>query len=129
MADAPRQRYSAPIAPPEDPAWFTEVAPALNAAETDIHVRKHQWGAFHGTDLDVQLRRRNVRSIVLAGIATNMGVESTARAAWEHGYSIIFAEDATTSFGAEMHAFAFKTIFPRLGLVSSVDAVLQELEA
>lgn len=79
MGDAPRQRYAMPIVAPEDPAWFATVHSALGAAETDIHVRKHQWGVFHGTDLDVQLRRRGIQTIVLAGIATNMGVEPTAR--------------------------------------------------
>jgi nicotinamidase-related amidase len=45
-------------------------------------VTKHQWGAFYGTDLDVQLRRRGIQTIVLGGVATNIGVESTARQAW-----------------------------------------------
>lgn len=127
MADAPRQRYAAPIAPPEDIRAFVALAPELAVAPTDVHVRKHQWGAFHGTDLDVQLRRRGIGQIVLAGIATNMGVESTARAAWEHGYSILFAENATSSFSSDMHRFAFETIFPRLGLVTDCESILAAL--
>lgn len=127
MADAPRQRYAPAIAAPADMDAFVAVAPELGTAPGDVHVRKHQWGAFHGTDLDVQLRRRGIHTIVLAGIATNMGVESTARAAWEHGYAIVFAEDATTSFGTEMHRFSFDTIFPKLGLVSDTDTVISAL--
>lgn len=127
MADAPRQKYAAAIPAPADAAAFVAILPELEAQPSDIAVRKHQWGAFHGTDLDVQLRRRGVTQIVLAGIATNIGVESTARAAWEHGYSIVFAEDATSSFSAEMHNFAFDNIFPRLGLVSDSAAVLKSL--
>ncbi|MET0363127.1 MAG: hydrolase [Sphingobium sp.] len=127
MADAPRQRHAAVIPPPADPAAFVAIVPELEAEPTDIEVRKHQWGAFHGTDLDVQLRRRGVTQIVLAGIATNMGVESTARAAWEHGYSIVFAEDATSSFSTAMHDFAFETIFPRLGLVSDSETIIASL--
>ncbi|MET0238690.1 MAG: hydrolase [Sphingobium sp.] len=127
MADAPRQRYAAEIAPPADPEAFVAIDPALDVAPTDIHVRKHQWGAFHGTDLDVQLRRRGVSQVVLAGIATNMGVESTARAAWEHGYSILFAEDATSSFSTDMHRFAFENIFPRLGLVTDSETIIAGL--
>ncbi|HEX7871800.1 MAG TPA: hydrolase [Sphingobium sp.] len=127
MADAPRQRHAAVIPSPADTAAFVAIVPELEAEASDIEVRKHQWGAFHGTDLDLQLRRRGVTQIVLGGIATNMGVESTARAAWEHGYSIVFAEDATSSFSDAMHAFAFETIFPRLGLVSDTAAIIASL--
>jgi len=127
MIDAPRQRYAAAIPAPADPDAFVALPGALEVSAHDIHVRKRQWGAFYGTDLDLQLRRRRINQIVLAGIATNMGVESTARAAWEHGYSILFAEDATSSFSTEMHAFAFETIFPRLGLVTNCAAVIERL--
>jgi nicotinamidase-related amidase len=127
MADAPRQRYAAQIPAPADADAFVAIDPALDVAPSDIHVRKHQWGAFHGTDLDVQLRRRGIGQIVLAGIATNMGVESTARAAWEHGYSILFAEDATSSFSTDMHQFAFENIFPRLGLVTDSETIIARL--
>lgn len=127
MADAPRQRYAAAIPAPADPEAFVAIVPELDAQPGDIEVRKHQWGAFHGTDMDVQLRRRGVTQIVLGGIATNMGVESTARAAWEHGYSLVFAEDATSSFSTEMHEFAFRNIFPRLGLVSDCASIIGHL--
>lgn len=127
MADAPRQRHAAPIPAPADPDLFTTIVPELGAQAGDLHVRKHQWGAFYGTDLDLQLRRRGIDQIVLAGIATNMGVESTARSAWEHGYSILFAEDATSSFSSEMHNFAFTNIFPRLGLVTDTAAIIADL--
>src|SRR5437763_6736109 len=43
---------------------------------------------------NLQLRQRSIRTIVLCGIATNMGVESTARFAYEYGYQQLFAEDA-----------------------------------
>ena len=62
-------------------------------APTDLVITKRQWGAFHGTELDLQLRRRGIRCIVLGGIATNIGVESTARAALELGYELVIAED------------------------------------
>ncbi|MXV44733.1 hydrolase [Saccharibacter sp. 17.LH.SD] len=85
---------------------------------SDIHVTKHQWGAFYGTDLDLQLRRRGITTIVLGGIATNMGVESTARAAHEHGYHVIFAEDLTSGLSEKMHHFSFENIFPLIGNVT-----------
>src|ERR1700722_6807500 len=106
-----------PIPPGGYPADFSELAEGLKQAG-DICITKRQWGAFYGTELDLQLRRRGVQTIVLAGVATNIGVESTARQAWEHGYSLVFAEDATTSMSAEMHAFSMNNILPRLGKIS-----------
>jgi nicotinamidase-related amidase len=64
-----------------------------------------------------------VSTVVIGGVATNMGVESTARAAHEHGYAVVLAEDAATSLSAEMHAFAFEHIFSHLGRVANVDEI------
>jgi nicotinamidase-related amidase len=109
----------APTAPGGPPDDFSELVDGL-AMPSDLRVTKHQWGAFFGTDLDVQLRRRGIKTIVLGGIATNMGVESTARQAFERNYEIVIVEDITTSRSAEMHAFAVSTIFPLIGRVSKV---------
>ncbi|MGB9151902.1 MAG: hydrolase [Alphaproteobacteria bacterium] len=107
------------------PADFSDFPEAL-PEPTDIIVTKRQWGAFYGTDLDLQLRRRGIQTIVLGGIATNFGVESTARAAWEHGYAIVFAEDAMASLSSEMHDFSVREILPRLGIVSSASNVFPQ---
>ena len=71
------------------PPDFAEIVPELGPEEGDIVVTKRQWGAFYGTDLDLQLRRRGIATIVLGGIATNYGVESTARDAYERGYALV----------------------------------------
>ncbi|WP_329584759.1 hydrolase [Kitasatospora sp. NBC_01250] len=109
------------------PANFAEFPAELTTGEHDIVITKRQWGAFTGTELDLQLRRRGVTQIVLAGIATSIGVESTARAAWEHGYHLTFVEDATTDMSAESHLHSFTRIFPRLGEIGSTDTVLTAL--
>jgi nicotinamidase-related amidase len=87
----------------------------LSGHPEDIVVTKRNWGAFHGTDLDVHLRRRGITQIVLTGIATSIGVESTARAAYEHGYNVTLATDAMTDLSADSHEHALTRIFPRLG--------------
>ncbi|HML31088.1 MAG TPA: hydrolase [Hyphomicrobium sp.] len=119
LADAVRVPVDNPMQIPPGglPEDFSELADGL-AMPTDIRVTKRNWGAFYGTDLDVQLRRRGIKTIVLGGIATNAGVESTARQGWERNYEIVIAEDITTSFTTEMHDFAVKMIFPRIGRVS-----------
>src|SRR6202046_1117662 len=96
---------------PED---WSELADGL-AEASDLKVTKRHWGWFYGQELDLQLRRRGVTTVVIGGIATNMGVESTARAAHEHGYAVVLAEDATSGLSAEMHAFPFEHISPLLG--------------
>jgi nicotinamidase-related amidase len=121
QVDAPFQ-MSGPL-----PANWTEIVPEVGPREGDLVITKRQWGAFYGTDLDLHLRRRGVRTIVLGGIATNFGVESTARDAFERAYQLVFAEDAMTSLTAEGHAFVVQNIFPRIGLVRSTDAVLEGL--
>jgi nicotinamidase-related amidase len=111
-------------APPAD--WLEQPA-ELPSRPGDIHILKRQWGAFHGTELDLQLRRRGIKTIVLAGIATSIGVESTARNAWELGYDLVFAEDATSGPDAASHAHSFEKIFPRIGRVRRTADVLAAL--
>ena len=117
--DALRQPVDQPFAPPPGgfPAGFMDLVEGLKQSG-DICITKRQWGAFHGTELDLQLRRRGIQTIVLGGVATNIGVESTARQAWEHGYAIILAEDATSGQSVEMHDFAIKKIFPRISKIA-----------
>lgn len=123
------------LAPPADspnppgkvPAGYSDLDPALGPAPGDILVTKRQWGAFYGTQLDLQLRRRGIRTIILCGISTNFGVESTARDAWERNYALVFAEDAMTGLSAGAHEFAVSTIFPRLGRVRSTARIMAAL--
>jgi nicotinamidase-related amidase len=110
------------------PDW-SEFIPELNQQPSDLVVLKRQWGAFYGTDLDLQLRRRNLSTIILCGIATEFGVESTARDAYERGYALIFAEDAMTGQTAESHTNSTTRIFPRLGRVRSTEEILAALNS
>lgn len=76
---------------------------------------RHQWGAFYGTDLELQLRRRGIDTLVLGGISNNIGVESTARNAWELGFNLIAAEDICAAGSTEEHNGSVKHIFPPPG--------------
>jgi nicotinamidase-related amidase len=128
----PKERVSVtvdqpmPAAAPPAPDW-SDVVPEIGPRPGDIVVVKRQWGAFYGTELELQLRRRGIKTIVLGGIATNMGVESTARNANERGFDQIFVEDAMASFSAEMHRFAIENIFPRIGRVRTAEEVVGAL--
>ncbi len=126
--DAVKSRNDAPSPAFSPPPDFFEYADELRAdPERDVLVHKRQWGAFYGTDLDLQLRRRGVTNIVLCGIATSIGVESTARDAWERSYNLTFAADAMTDRDAGAHERALTIVFPRIGEIGSVGDVLAKL--
>jgi len=126
FGDAPKQPVDRPHAAPPGgfPADWWDLPEELAPASSDILITKRQWGAFFGTELDLQLRRRGISTIVLGGISTNIGVESTARQAWEHGYALVLAEDAMGAQSAEHHRFSIENIMPRLGRVRQSAEIL-----
>jgi nicotinamidase-related amidase len=125
--DVLRPVVDAPWPTQTPPPDWTEIVPEMGPKPGDFVITKHQWGAFHGTELDLQLRRRGITTIVLCGIATNIGVESTARFAFEYGFNQIFAEDAMAAMSAEEHALTVAKIFPRIGLVRKTGEILEDL--
>ena len=114
---APLRPRDAPAPPPQ----ASDLVPECNVQAGDVIVTKRQWGAFYGTDLEQQLRRRGIRTIALTGIATNFGVESTARTAFDQGYELIFIEDAMSGLSEQTHRFPVEHIFPRMGFVRSTE--------
>lgn len=107
---------------------WSDFVPELNKSDSDIVITKKQWGAFYGTELELQLRRRNISTIVLCGIATNYGVESTARFAYEYGFQQIFAEDAMSSMSKEMHDASVNYALKRMGRVRKTEQILSALK-
>ncbi len=99
------------------PKGWDNIVPELAEIKNTYLITKRQWGAFYGTDLDLQLRRRGIDTIVLCGISTSIGVDTTAREAYQHGYNQIFIEDAMTAGTKEEHDYVCKYIFPRIGKV------------
>jgi nicotinamidase-related amidase len=119
-ADNPRPPFTL------TPDW-TELAPELDRQPSDVTVTKHQPNAFYCTDLEVHLRRRNIRTIVLGGIATNLGVEATARAAYERGFEQVFVADAMTARGEVLHTHPVTQFFPTIGMVRSTAEIIAAL--
>jgi len=103
---------------------WTELVPELNVQPEDIRVTKRSWGAFATTDLDAQLKARGVTQIVLCGVATSIGVEATARQAWDLGYNVALAADAATDLVAENQAHSLAKVFPRIAETGTVEDVL-----
>jgi nicotinamidase-related amidase len=96
----------------------------MRPAPGDIVVTRGAWSAFAGTNLDRLLRDRQVTEVVIAGLATNFGVESTARAAYDLGYHVVVASDAVTGPMEDAHHNTLSRILPALGQVASTDEIL-----
>jgi nicotinamidase-related amidase len=109
------------------PADSADLLPELNQQDTDHEVAKQTWGAFMNTGLDEYLKGLGVTQVVVAGVATSIGVESTARQAYEHGYHVTLAIDAMTDLNAETHENSVTRIFPALGETGTTGEILDLL--
>ena len=109
------------------PEGWADLISELNQQPDDIVVTKRTWGAFASTDLDAQLKARGVTQVVVAGVATATGVESTARQAYEHGFNVTLAVDAMTDRRAEAHDYCVSNVFPRLGETGATREIIDLL--
>lgn len=99
----------------ERPADWSELVSELDQQPDDIVLSKRSWGAFTHTSLESRLRKLGVTQLVIAGIATSIGVESSARQAYELGFNVSLALDAMTDMSTQAHENSVQRIFPRLG--------------
>ena len=119
------QARSSDFTPPSD---WADLVDELDVQPDDYLVTKQRWGAFHDTSLDSYLREHDVTQVVLAGIATSIGVESTARSAYEHGYHVVLATDAMTDRDPGAHQNSIERIFPRLGETATTAEIIELLD-
>ncbi|WCT11079.1 isochorismatase family protein [Mucilaginibacter jinjuensis] len=107
---------------------FFDLVPQLDVQPDDILITKNTWSAFYNTPLHEILQKLDITGIVLAGVATSIGVEGTARNASEHGYNITFVEDAMTDMHLSAHENSLKSIFPRIGELGTTADVISTLQ-
>jgi nicotinamidase-related amidase len=110
------------------PADFADIVAELGQQPDDIVVTKRTWGAFASTDLGEQLEGLGVTQVVVTGVATGTGVESTARQAYEQGFNVTLAIDAMTDRNQEAHDYSVHKVFPRLGETGSTGEVIALLD-
>jgi nicotinamidase-related amidase len=101
---------------------------ALTAQPEDLKVYKVRYDAFIGTNLDLLLRGNGIDTILLGGVATNFGVESTARTARDHGYNVVVLTDCSLNVNLEAHEFTLKHVLPRFARIMSSEQALSLLE-
>jgi nicotinamidase-related amidase len=107
---------------------FADLLPELNQQPSDHVVTKKTWGAFANTGLEAWLKGQGVTQIVLCGVATSIGVESTARAAYDYGFNLTLAVDAMTDRNADAHADVITRVFPRLGETGKTQDIIALLK-
>jgi len=110
------------------PEGWTDLIPELDRQPTDIVVTKRTWGAFASTDLEQRLKALGVTQVVVIGVATGTGVESTARQAYEAGFNVTLAVDAMTDLRPEAHDYSIRNVFPRLGETGSAQEIVDLLD-
>jgi nicotinamidase-related amidase len=127
-SDRPHNRVSVERVAGTPPADWARIITTLGPVATDVVITKRTTGAFHGTDLDLLLRRRGVTGMVIGGVTTSMGVEATARDAYDRGYNVTFAVDAMTDADPAAHRHCVEKVFPVLGEVDTVTAITGHLD-
>ena len=93
----PSQRRALAAAGGGLPREFSTLAPEIDALPAAVRITKRQLSAFFGSELDLQLRRRRCDTLVICEVATNLGVEATARVAFDLNYHVVAAADACGS--------------------------------
>jgi nicotinamidase-related amidase len=126
--DVLKTRTAANSVKPAPVPDYGEFHTELNLGNGDISITKRGWNAFYGTELDLQLRRRRITGIVLAGISTSIGVESAARGANERGYELTIVTDAVTDTARRAHLNSLEVIFPQIAELATTDEVLAALD-
>lgn len=112
----------------ERPAGWADLVPELNRQPGDLCVTKRTWGAFLSTDLEARLKKLEVTQVVIVGVSTSVGVESTARQAYELGFNVTLAIDAMTDTNAETHLNSITRIFPKLGETGTTREIIDLLD-
>ncbi len=109
-----------------------DIVPELRPAPGEPVVDKPGKGAFHATDLEAILRARDVRSLVVTGVTTEVCVHTTVREANDRGYECLVLADCVASYFPEFQAAALAMIKAQGGIfgwVSTSAALLDALAA
>ena len=109
------------------PADWADLVPELNTQPDDVLITKKSWGAFTNTELEARLKALGVTQLVISGVSTSIGVESTARHAYELGFNVTLAVDAMTDMRREAHDYSIAHIFPRLGETGTTREIIDWL--
>jgi ureidoacrylate peracid hydrolase len=103
--------------------WGAEFYAGIQPEEGEIIITKHRYSAFLGTNLDLVLRSRGIRSLLISGVGTNVCVESTLRDGYMRDYYIVLLEDCVGATDRELHEATLKNVRLHFGVVSNSNEV------
>jgi ureidoacrylate peracid hydrolase len=121
------KRKSATVSSPDLCIARTEGArfiDALTPQAGELEIHKHRYSAFTATNLDLLLRARDVRTIIVTGVSTNVCVETTFRAGFELGYAVVVPPETCASWNENLHEAALENVRHRFGVTPPVDDIL-----
>ena len=98
-----------------------QVAPEVAPGPGDVVVPKKRWSSFYQTHLEIQLRCRGIKTVIIAGGSSDVGVISTAYAARDMDYGIVIVQDCCYSHRGDNNQFLMERIFPRMSRVMMAD--------
>jgi nicotinamidase-related amidase len=110
------------------PTGWADIIDELERQPGDYLITKRRRSAFHDTGLDTLLRDLGVTQVVLAGVSTSAGVESTARSAHDHGYHVVLATDAMADHDPDSHRHSLERVFPKLGETAASAEIIDRLD-
>ena len=108
----------------EEGSWGWELVSSLKPSQSDVIVKKHRYSAFYNTELDLILRSKNIKSVIMTGATTNICVESTARDAFFRDYYVVFVRDCTASYEPHLHTATLENIEKYFGVVVSSKEII-----
>ncbi|MDG6904887.1 MAG: cysteine hydrolase [Nitrososphaerota archaeon] len=108
----------------QEGTWGWRLVDELKPLPNEVIVNKHRWTAFLGTDLEIILRNKGVKSLILSGVTSNVCVDSTARDAFLHDYYVVFTSDCTASYNEKAHLSTLETIDAHFGVVATSEEIM-----
>lgn len=127
VAGSPPGRTDAGAIQHSVPDGFTDLLPELESQPGDLVLTKYARSAFTGTGLAETLRKLGVTQVVVTGVSTSGGVESTARDAHEQGFNVTLPVDAMTDSRTARHEHSVTQVFPRIAETGTTSDVLTVL--
>jgi ureidoacrylate peracid hydrolase len=107
--------------------WGAKIVDGLEVVKSDYILERERMNAFHGTQLDVMLRNLGVETVIICGAWTNMAVEHTARSAADHGYRVVLASDATSTFNDEWQKAALNYALTQIATIALTEEIVKTL--
>ncbi|MDH3443096.1 MAG: cysteine hydrolase [Deltaproteobacteria bacterium] len=105
--------------------WGADFYEGIQPLPSERVVIKHRYSAFINTDLNTVLKARNIQSVLVCGVATNVCVETTTRDAYMYDYYVTMIDDCSAAYETKLHLGTLENIRRHFGLVASSSEIIE----